>query len=708
MNRKRNKNLPVNVKIHRKFFVERNVNSVKKVVAAALIIALTLSLCACTDAPAEPEAETQQTEAWQGEGLCYALEEWDAPDSADAAMLCNGVIYYSSYAPPQPFIITDGTRDIYTSENAVLFWTAAEDSLWTLEYTRIDDAYHYILVNVSCTGDVLSQIDVGRLIPDFGGVYGVGYSGGRLYLCYGDKRLAAISTGGALEYVGDVPKALSYSILAAEGETYLSCITESGTELYSLDSASFEHKLLATFSAGRLVADHVRDRLLLVTNEGLYALDSNFNPTPEIVWAECLLYINDSALIIPLDNGKYLVRSADFYRLTPIDPENIKPKTQLRLAALDPSYVLQYTVARFNSTSAEYYVTLHDYSNGGTVDAETAELRLNTDILSGNIPDMICVSSVSPFPYMRKNMLLELSALIEADAELDISDIAIAQALQQNGGIYYFAHSFSFETLLAQYSRFGDADGWTLQQYLQIDSAQPDNVMTIYNLTADSYLRHIVRRAINGAVDWDSGTCSFDSAEFTALLRTAKEIRYTPEDPQNMVYGVGAQIVGSGARVTAAQFVDNVWALKYAEKTAGCKLSAFGWPSPDGSNGSELNLRDPVAILAGSENADGCWAFLKYLLISGESQNLPVYAPALDEQLLSAKSDDSIPTQLTDADIQRFRTLVSAIDNIVLYDESLFAIVEGEYNAYMNSDRTAEETAARIQSKASIYLAEQS
>lgn len=105
---------------------------------------------------------------------------------------------------------------------------------------------------------------------------------------------------------------------------------------------------------------------------------------------------------------------------------------------------------------------------------------------------------------------------------------------------------------------------------------------------------------------------------------------------------------------------------------------------------------------------DGCWAFLKYLLISGTSQNLPVYAPALDEQLLSAKTDDSIPTQLTDEDIQRFRTLVSAIDNITLYDESLFAIVEGEYNAYMNGDRTAEETAARIQSKASIYLAEQS
>lgn len=689
--------------------MERNVNGMKKVVAAALIIAVMLSLCACADTSAEPEAPMQQNNAWQGEGLCYTPEEWNVPDGIGAAKLCNGELYYSSYAYPQPFTISDGTRDIYTAAAAVLYWMAAEDSLWTLELTRIDDAYHYILVNITCNGDILSQIDVGQLVPEFGGVYCIGYSNGGIFLCYGDARLTVISTGGAPEYVGDIPKALSYSVLAVKGETYLACITESGTELYLLDSASFEHKQLAVFDSGRVVADHVRDRLLLVTSEGLYALYSAFNPTPEIIWAECSMYINDNAVIIPVDNDEYLVQSnGDFFRLTPADPENIKPKIQLRLAALDPAYALQNTVTRFNNSNSEYYVTLVDYTDGGTVDADTAELRLNTDILSGNMPDMICVSTISPFPYMRRNMLLDLTALIEADAELSIDDIAIAQALQQDGGIYYLANSFSFETLIAQYSRFGDADGWTLQQYLQIDSAQPDDVMTIYNMTSDSYLNHIIRRALNNAVDWDSGTCAFDSAEFTALLRTAKEIRQTPEDPQNMVYGIGAQIVGSGGRVTAAQLVDNVWALKYAEQTAGCKLSFIGWPSQNGSNGAELNLRDPVAILSGSENVDGCWAFLKYLLISGTSQNLPVYAPALDEQLLSAKTDDSIPTQLTDEDIQRFRTLVSAIDNITLYDESLFAIVEGEYNAYMNGDRTAEETAARIQSKASIYLAEQS
>jgi hypothetical protein len=45
---------------------------------------------------------------------------------------------------------------------------------------------------------------------------------------------------------------------------------------------------------------------------------------------------------------------------------------------------------------------------------------------------------------------------------------------------------------------------------------------------------------------------------------------------------------------------------------------------------------------------------------------------------------------------------------MVSNDETLITLIAGEANAYLAGDKTAEDTAAQIQSKVSIYLAEQS
>lgn len=65
------------------------------------------------------------------------------------------------------------------------------------------------------------------------------------------------------------------------------------------------------------------------------------------------------------------------------------------------------------------------------------------------------------------------------------------------------------------------------------------------------------------------------------------------------------------------------------------------------------------------------------------------------------------PINLNDADIEKLTGLITSIENTAIYDEALFNIVQAEFNAYMGSSATAEEAAARIQSRASIYVAEQ-
>ncbi len=51
--------------------------------------------------------------------------------------------------------------------------------------------------------------------------------------------------------------------------------------------------------------------------------------------------------------------------------------------------------------------------------------------------------------------------------------------------------------------------------------------------------------------------------------------------------------------------------------------------------------------------------------------------------------------------------LITSIENTAIYDEALFTIIQSEYNTYMSSKLTAADSASRIQSRASINLAEQ-
>lgn len=694
----------------------------KKLAALFLALSLLFLLCACgkADTGAGENAASfsplSATGEWQGMGKCYKAEPYTLPYNAYQAKRCGDeLVCFASYISGDSRIIA-ADDVVYTTSDIISAYTVSDSSVWTLEYVYSKSGSSYKLVNLSLDGAVIGEIDATALAPQIQGINALDYANGTLFVFYGDSRLAAISTDGVLEFDGGLPPTSAHTALSLNGETLLVCATENGNEIYSLN-ADFAPTELAQTAGGTIVPDAKNECLLLFASDGLYTLDDNFSPTPEIIWQECSLALNALKNPVDLGGGQYIVKTAgEFYLLSPADPSAWKSKTQLRLASLDAADELQTTAARFNSSSADYYVTIIDYSDGGRLDEEAAAMRLNADIISGAFPDMICVSSVSPFPYMRNDLLVDMTSLMENDPDVGIRDISIANALRQDDAIYYLAGTYSFETMLARRELFGDVCGWTVDEYLHLDESLPDGVMTIYNMTHEAYLDHIIKRAMNDYVNWTSGTCSFDSEDFINLLSAAKKIRETPEDPNNMIFGSGAQIVGGGLRMTALTLVDEISKLKYSEQQAGCELSFIGWPSADGKNGSDIYLYDPVAILSNGDNIDGCWAFVKYMLTSPTDSALPVYMPQLQKILETAKTEgvDSMlsapgsdPIKLTDADIEKLVTLITSIENTAIYDKALFGIIQSEYNAYMGSAKTAEEAAARIQSRAAIYLAEQ-
>ena len=370
---------------------------------------------------------------------------------------------------------------------------------------------------------------------------------------------------------------------------------------------------------------------------------------------------------------------------------------------------LQSIVSDFNEHNDRYTIEIRDYTNGGEIPDDQAISKMNTEILGGDGPNMIhfapLITSLSPDPYISRGLLVNLSDCMANDPDIGMDDIVIAKALSYDDAIYYLDNCFFFETMLGKYDTFGDRFYWTLSEYLEMEKTLPPEVMTWYNITKESFLKQVASRYIRIAIDWKNGTCDFNNADFIGILEAASRIRDTPEDPNNMVFGYGPTMLGQGMIATSMSYCTDVAHLAYEERMAGCKLSFIGYPTVDGSCGTYATLRSPIGIIKG-QNTEGCWEFLKFYVLHYD-RGLPVYRPYFEQAIETAKAAEKPEERMTEDDAVRLRELVSSIENVTIYDNNARNIIIEEAMAYLNGSKTAQEAAKQIQSRVSIYVAEQ-
>lgn len=397
------------------------------------------------------------------------------------------------------------------------------------------------------------------------------------------------------------------------------------------------------------------------------------------------------------------------------DPVQTGGKTKLVVATISSNLnllgldnVLSKTVSRFNQENPDYYVEILDYSQNGTISQEDALTKLNTEIISGKFPaDMLCFSNISPYPYITRSLMLELQEKISQDPSFSLDDIAALKAFFVQDGLYFLGSSFIFTTAVGDSSNFGDRYGWTLQEYLDFEASNPEGWI-IYNITQDYFFRCVASRYMRTAIDWQAGTCDFDNTNFIGILEASKRIMDKPESDDHILYASGGDSITSGELIVDFVYVTNFYDLARAQRNSSCKLSYVGWPTVDGRCGTDINVTCPVGILAQSNNTAGCWEFLKYMVMSGgDDYSFTTYMPKLKATYDAAMKDEEAPFQLTEEDREVFFNLLSVIENLSIYDTPAQNIILNESTDFFNGRKTAAETAKIVQSKISLYMAEQ-
>ena len=695
-----------------------------KLIAILLAFMLVLSSCGKIDAdisrdnlPLDTNSEFNLSQRNQEKETCYAFESYSTTIDEEsqvsmAALVFQGEIFLVTTSTPVPdgFKLQHVNEVIYTSQNYFYAATSSPEGIWILENNYADGKSNYLLRLVSSDGNVQRTIDLRSVCNAETFSRSLVYNSNNLYLISEGKQLVALDTNGNFICSINLPDDQSYPVASNNGEIYIVQPTIHGNQFYLIDAASSSLTKKFLSENGDVFNGYENNFLILENDTGLYSITTNGSIEPVINWAECNISIGSMFSINPLKDGQLLcLVDTGPGILLPEASTETKAKTSLQLAAINPSVDLKKIIFAFNNSDSDYFIQINDYSDNGKFDANTAITRLNTEIISGNYPDMICFSHICPDSYIRKGILTDMSDFFDKDEDIKAKDVAILNALASNDGVYYISRAFTFETLVGRFSEFGDRYGWTLSEYLNIEQSLPNDVETIHNMTKESFINCIVSRYIRKAVNWDEGTCNFDSNEFIELLEAGNRIRETPEDLNNMSFGYGPAKVGEGTNIASLSLVETPWKLAYEEYMAGCKLSFIGWPTVDGDCGSDVYLIDPIGIVSQGDNIEGCWKFIRFMLLNADidSYNLPVYMPLLQEAVNNAKKSEDNPIQITDNDSERFYDLISSMENVAIYDETVLDIIRKESASFFYGDKTAEEAAKIIQSKVSIYVAEQ-
>ena len=509
--------------------------------------------------------------------------------------------------------------------------------------------------------------------------------------------------------------------------------------------------------------------------EGLFAFVPETGERRELLrWAERGIR-SDDLYSLSLEDG--VVRLLDYnygeyVTLTPTPLSLVPVRQELTMACLTVDAETAKAVRDFNRRSGDYFITLRDYSGGAdfTRDVQDRAITaMNLDIVNGNMPDLLAIQDGVPFKsWAEKGLLLDLGPWLEGEGIELLPQVLRAGTV--DGRLLMVCASFTVRTAAGRQDVIGDPVGWTMGEASALAVSLPGCAGVFPgDMTREKYLE-LLDPYLEGYLDWDAGTASFDSPGFRDVLAYAAALPTgeSPEIPTEAEYLQSLALADAAASeimegrvlidaVTVTSVRDwQLWDLTYLGK-----LVCPGIPTSDGV-GSLLELRAPMAVSAVSAHPEGAYAFLRSLLEvktqASYTDRFPSLEAAFEAHLAEAMREPtaeegyrntiifSVTARMEDFLVHAWdgpegeripRSIVQWYDanSALVREEALYAmseeqrdrllalldsaarstvcdqvialIVREEAGALFAGQRSVEEVSQRIQRRAELYLAEQ-
>lgn len=434
-------------------------------------------------------------------------------------------------------------------------------------------------------------------------------------------------------------------------------------------------------------------------------------------------------------------------------------KTVLTLAGVSGDYYLNKYVAEFNQTSDTCRIVYKKYYTQTGDEFSPAEYlqarkRLMTEIGAGDVPDLLDIERLPFQRYGAMGMLEDLWPYIENDPELGRDGVMehVLECAEEDGKLYMVFERFSIDTLAGSKTVVGDRTGWTFDDLRSALDTMPEGCSVLWpDTTKNELLKAMISTDLDSYIDWETGTCFFDGEEFQDILSFCNTegaeagdlnpwytISVNHYDPQWLY-----TLISEGQMMLYPCTVSNFLRIQEIEHLFGGEVSYVGYPTGSGTCGSSFVVGTSAAMTSACKDKEAGWEFLRRLLlvqpeldedsddfdpINYFNTSFPVNRKGFEylrEKSMTPDYEDGVEIPKCEGgglydfdadDISYYATTQKQYDQIMrLYndtntiyweDNDLWEIVSEQAQAYFAGDKSLEETASAIQSRAELYVNE--
>lgn len=656
----------------------------------------------------------------------------------------------------------DGTLAVV--ESCYLSWIDSPEGV-TVDDGSYYDYYRYESLNffrvLDSTGAELSSAKL-----DLGGedvfIYDLTLDENGNLVINTDERLMAFDPDGTKLYEISINGYIRSLVRLADGRTAVRMYENgNGYALRIIDAAAGDfaaQSYTMSYDANDLIAGAGEYDLYYTGGVNFYGYSLAEQSAEKLFsWLDCDVNGSELELVSVNKNGVisgFTCRYSDNYETCDLNHITVEKapynpaaqKKTLRLATMYIDDRTIETVLDFNRSGGEYRIEVTDYSEFNTEDDYTAgKTKLNTEIMSGDMPDILALDELAYRQLASRGLLENLYPYLDADSELSRDDFFpnVLSALEVDGGLYCAPGGFSVVSAVGASSVVGDEPGWTYDDYYAALAQMPEGCEG-FGMAYDrsTMLSICLMLDLNDYMDWATGECRFDSEEFIKLLEFAnscgefnyENYEYSAEDSDTSRIQQGQQML------KMVGFSDLDFMYENYSQLFGGEVTFVGFPTMHGV-GNVMAINDSYCISSSCEYKDAAWQFV-HTILGDEHQRsgyyLPININVFEEKLANAmkveyvkdidgnyildENGERIPESkgtvfdgtgtyeiyaVTPEQAEQLREVIANTTKLADYDESIGKIVTEQAQAYFSGQKTAQEVARLIQSKASIYINEQ-
>ena len=630
------------------------------------------------------------------------------------------------------------------------------DNQW--EYTKNESTYY--MRKLDQDGKELSSVELEFNDKDSSlNLYGAQIDSDGNLLCTSEYKLLSYKPDGSLAFSVECEDYLDGLFRLKDGRVAASIWGETGMELRVVDmeKGEFGETLKLPRNAYNFLIGGGEYDLYYQDGMNLYGcMLGDEQGTKILNWINADVNGNELSGLHMDEDGTILgvvtnYRSdkveSEIVKLSLVPESSLPVKKTLTLAVLYLDYQVQQKIIDFNRHSDTTRIEVKDYSEFNTDDDYSAGItKLTTEIMAGNLPDLIAMDQLPYDQLASKGLLEDLYPYLDADEDLKREDFfpTVLKALEVNGGLYQVAPSFQIITLIGGSSVVGNTPGWTYDEFNSALASMPAGCTPLDQYTTrDDILARLLTLEMDSLVDWSTGKCNFDSEEYINILNFANRFQaefdwesyeWTEDESPEKRIAEGRQMLMAGN-------IYSVDDLMYNDLYFGGDATYIGYPTSQGV-GSMMSLSAGFGMSAKCSDKDAAWAFLRTVLSEEYQENiwgLPINKEAFDKKLQEVMkaqyqkdaegnyvldengekieisrggigmADGSVHEiyALTQAQADKLLEVINTTTRVVNTDNSLIQIATEEAQAFFAGQKTAEEVARLTQSKVNIFVNEQ-